>query len=152
MVRSGSHTVFRHKTDPMQDSLPKPNHVRDAFLQIRMKGVTLLEFLVAISLFSLILFLSYHSFEEQRSVVNQIESRTRPEEESNYRMLLIKHFVEKSSSRLKVDPFLEGAQIFFPDLSFGSAPQKNAFSIAHVVGEPFPFVHSGNSWQVPLTA
>jgi prepilin-type N-terminal cleavage/methylation domain-containing protein len=117
-----------------------------------MKGVTLLEFLVAISLFSLILFLSYHSFEEQRSVVNQIESRTRPEEESNYRMLLIKHFIEKSSGRLKADPFLEGAQIFFPDLSFGSEPQKNAFSIAHIVGEPFPFIHSGNSWHVPLTS
>jgi prepilin-type N-terminal cleavage/methylation domain-containing protein len=117
-----------------------------------MKGVTLLEFLVAISLFSLILFLSYHSFEEQRFVVNQIESRTRPEEESNYRMLLIKHFVEKSSSRLKVDPFLEGSQIFFPDLSFGSVTQKNAFSIAHIVGDPFPFIHFGNSWKVPLTS
>jgi prepilin-type N-terminal cleavage/methylation domain-containing protein len=117
-----------------------------------MRGVTLLEFLVAISLFSLILFLSYHSFEEQRFVVNQMESRTRPEEESNYRMLLIKHFVEKSSQRLKVDPFLEGAQIFFRDLSFGAEPQKNAFSIAHIVGNPFPFVHSASSWKVPLTS
>jgi len=109
----------------------------------------LLEFLVSISLFSLIVFLSYHAFEEQKTMVNQMESRTRPEEESNYRMLVIKHFLEHTSQRLAVDPFLECADVFFPDLSFGSAPNKNAFSVAHISGEPVRFVRFGSDFLVP---
>ncbi len=109
----------------------------------------MLEFMAGISLFLALLFFSYHAFDSQRRLLQNIIARTEPEEESNYRLLLIKHFLERSSQRLKVDPFLEGATIFFPDLSFGKEPQKNAFSVAHVTGLPFPFLRSGMHYNVP---
>jgi hypothetical protein len=108
-----------------------------------MRGTTLLEFLVAISLFSVILFLSYHAFEEQRKTLSFVESRARPETESNFRILVLKHVLERSSERLKTDPFLEKAELFFPDLSFGSLPDPKSFSAAIVVGQPIRFIRSG---------
>jgi hypothetical protein len=113
-----------------------------------MKGVTLLEFLVSTSLFVLLLIFSYHTFDSQRRLLNQMESQTKPEEESNYRMLLVKHFLEKCSSKLKVDPFLEAAPVFFPDLSFGQNPQKNSFSVAYITGVPIRFQRAGGNYQV----
>jgi hypothetical protein len=117
-----------------------------------MRGVTLIEFITAISLFFVLLFFSYHAFDSQRRLLKQITVRTQPEEESNYRLLLIKHFLDRSSQRLKVDPFLEGAPIFFPDLSFGKTVLKNAFSVAHATGLPISFQRSGNEYKVPPNA
>jgi hypothetical protein len=86
-------------------------------------------------------------------LLNNISARTQPEEESNYRMLLVKHFLERSTRKLKVDPLLEGATIFFPDLSFGeSPPQANAFSVAHVTGLPISFVRDNANHKVPASA
>jgi hypothetical protein len=118
-----------------------------------MRGVTLLEFLAGVSLFMLLLFFSYHAFDAQKYLLNDISARTQPEEESNYRMLLVKHFLERSTQKLKVDPLLEGATIFFPDLSFGeSPPQTNAFSVAHVTGLPIFFVRESDNHKVAPTA
>jgi len=118
-----------------------------------MRGVTLLEFLAGVSLFLLLLFFSYHAFDAQRHLLKNISAQTQPEEEFNYRMLLVKHFLERSAYKLKVDPFLEGATIFFPDLSFGeSPPQKNAFSLAHVTGVPVSFVRADVHHKVPAGA
>jgi hypothetical protein len=115
-----------------------------------MRGVTLLEFLAGASLFFLLLFFSYHAFDSQKHLLKDITIRTEPEEESNYRMLLIKHFLERSSRKLKVHPFLEGATIFFPDLSFGESPsQENAFSIAHVTGQPVCFIRDDPNHKLP---
>jgi hypothetical protein len=118
-----------------------------------MRGVTLLEFLAGVSLFLLLLLFSYHAFDAQNFLLNNVSARTQPEEESNYRMLLVKHFLERSTQKLKVDPFLEGATIFFPDLSFGEGPpQKNAFSVAHITGLPISFVREGANHKVPASA
>lgn len=117
-----------------------------------MRGVTLLEFLVGVSLFLLLLFFSYHAFDSQKHLLKNISAQTQPEDESNYRMLLIKHFLERSTRKLRVDPFLEGATIFFPDLSFGQSTQVNAFSVAHVTGLPAPFVRAGGNHAVPASA
>ena len=113
----------------------------------------MLEFLAGVSLFFLLLFFSYHAFDAQNHLLKDISARTQPEEESNYRMLLVKHFLERSTRKLKVDPFLEGATIFFPDLSFGeSPPQNNAFSVAHITGLPISFVREDPNHKVPATA
>jgi prepilin-type N-terminal cleavage/methylation domain-containing protein len=113
-----------------------------------MRGMTLLELLVAISLFSVIVFVSYHAFEEQRVVLKGMESRARPETESNFRMLVIKHFLERSSGKFRIDPFLEKADFFFPDLSFGSQPESGKFSAAVVTGTPIRFIRSGSNVMV----
>lgn len=117
-----------------------------------MRGMTLLEFMAGVLLFLLLMLLSYHAFDAQIRLLRNIRSRTEPEQESNYRLLLIKHFLERSSQRLRGDPFLEGAKIFFPDLSFGKSPQKNAFSVAHVTGVPFPFIRSGFHYKLEAAA
>ena len=118
-----------------------------------MRGVTLLEFLAGILLFTLLLFFSYHAFDAQRYLLKDVTAYTQPEEESNYRMLLVKHFLERSTRKLKIDPLLEGATIFFPDLSFGeSPPQTNAFSVAHVTGLPISFVREGPNHKVASMA
>src|SRR5687768_3129628 len=108
-----------------------------------MRGVTLLEFMAALSLFLGILFFSYHAFDSQRRLLGNLQARAIPEQESNYRLLLIKHFLERSSEGFQLDPMLESSPIFFPDLQFGASPQGNAFSVAHVTGQPFPFLRSG---------
>ena len=113
-----------------------------------MRGATLLELLVAISLFSIIVFLSYQSFEQQRTTLKSVESRARPETESNFRMLVIKHFLERSSARFKVDPYLENTDVFFPDLSFGIQPDPHKFSAAIAIGQPIRFVRSGSEFLV----
>jgi prepilin-type N-terminal cleavage/methylation domain-containing protein len=115
-----------------------------------MRGVTLLELLVGITIFSVIVFLTYHTLERQRNLLNGMESRARPENESNYRLLVIKHFLEHSSERFRTDPFLESAGFFFPDLSFGSEPDPAKFSAAVAIGQPMRFVRSGSSVLVAL--
>ena len=113
-----------------------------------MRGLTLMEFMASVSLFLVLLFFGYHAFDSQRRLLNNVNEQIVPEKESNYRLLLIKHFLERSSLRLRVDPLLEGAPIFFPDLKFGTNPQKNAFSIAHVTGIPYSFLRSGAHYRV----
>lgn len=111
--------------------------------------MTLLEFVAGLSLFLVLLFFGYHAFDSQTRLIKNMKARTEPEQESNYRLLLIKHFLERSSERLRGDPFLEEAPIFFPDLSFGKSTQKNAFSVAHVTGSAaLPFVRSGFHYKV----
>jgi hypothetical protein len=117
-----------------------------------MRGATLLEFVAGISLFLVLLTLSYHAFDAQRRLLNRMEERVTPEEESNYRMLLVKHFLDKCSHKLKVDPFLETVPAFFPDLVFGQSPQKSAFSVIHVTGIPIRFERSGASARVPVNS
>jgi hypothetical protein len=113
-----------------------------------MRGVTLLEFLAGLALFLVLLFFSYHAFDMQTRLIKNISARTEPEQESNYRLLLIKHFLERSSLRLRGDPFLERAPIFFQDLSFGKSAQSNSFSIARVIGLVLPFVRSGFHYKL----
>ena len=113
-----------------------------------MRGVTLLEFLAGLSLFLVLLFFSYHAFDSQTRLIKNVSARTEPEQESNYRLLLIKHFLERSSLRLRGDPFLEGAPIFFQDLAFGKSVQSNAFSVVRVTGLVLPFERSGFHYKL----
>jgi hypothetical protein len=64
--------------------------------------------------------------------------------------LLIKHFLERSSRKLSIDPAFESVPIFFPDLSFGTSNQPQAFSIVHVSGQPIPFLRTGTNYKFPL--
>jgi hypothetical protein len=117
-----------------------------------MRGVTLLEFLVGMSLFLVLMFFGYHAFDLGRKLHRNIASRTRPEIESNYRLLLMKQLLERSSERLRVHPFLEGAPVFFPDLSFGTKPQANSFSVARVTGLPILLMRSGSNYKMQAGA
>lgn len=108
----------------------------------------MIEFLAAMSLFLVLLFFSYHAFDSQQQLLKKIIVRTEPEQESNYRLLLLKHFLERSSHRLKLDPLFEEVPVFFPDLSFGRTSEPNCFSIAHVTGSTVPFVRTGVNYKM----
>ncbi len=114
-----------------------------------MKGVTLLEFFLTVSFFLTILFFGYHAFDLQKDLLVRTISRTRPEEESNYRAILLKHLIEDSSRKLQIDSMLEGATIFFEDLAFGNQARTDAFSVVHVQGSPVHFLNSGSDYTVP---
>ena len=82
-------------------------------------------------------------------MLSGVESRARPETESNFRMLVIKHFLERNSQRFKTDPFLGNAEVFFPDLRFGTQPDAKSFSAAILIGSPVHFIRAGANVMVP---
>ena len=114
-----------------------------------MRGVSLIELLAGMSLFLLLLFFSYHALDLQQRVLKRMVIRSQPEQESNYRLLLMKHFVERSSRKLRIDPVFEDVPVFFTDLSFGKTSLPNAFSVAHVTGVPVPFVRFATYYKMP---
>jgi hypothetical protein len=78
--------------------------------------------------------------------------RTRPEEESNYRLLAFKAFFHSSASRFKKSSVLSEIPYFFSGLDFGRQPSTSSFSMARPMSDPMPFVHEGGVWRVPVDA
>ena len=97
---------------------------------MKMKGFSLLEFLAGSSIFLAGLLLMYSNVDTEKDLLDRSIARTRPEEESNYRLLILKNLLQDSATGFSADPFLEHAPHFFPDLDFGIATRADAFSIA----------------------
>lgn len=115
-----------------------------------MKGFSLLEFLIATSFLLVMLLSGYQAIESQWHLSKKMLSRTRPEEESNYRMLVVRNFVHGSTEKQKLDPFLAEVPLFFTDLSFGKTQQKDAFSLAIPRNTPRRFQRENNLYRIPL--
>lgn len=113
------------------------------------KGFSLLEFLVATSFFLIVVFTAYKTVATERDLFLGMAARTRPEEESNYRLLVIKAFFQNVSAVLKKDALLAEAPFFFPDLQFGQVPNPQEFSIARPLSDPVPFVREINLYRIP---
>jgi hypothetical protein len=114
-----------------------------------MKGFSLLEFLVAISFFFMILISGYNAFDSQNHLIREMLARTRTEEGSNYRLLVLQAILQGSSEKFKADPLLAEAVCFFEDLNFGLEQRKDAFSFAIPMGEPIQFRWDGSLISVP---
>ena len=115
-----------------------------------MKGFSLLEFVAATSLFLVIVLFGYQNFDFEQQLSLQILHRTRPEQESNYRLLVLNGLLRNCSEKLKQDPLLENVPVFFSDLALGKEAREDAFSIVRPVGLPEPFVKTGTLYRVPL--
>lgn len=113
------------------------------------KGFSLLEFLVATSFFLIVVFTAYKTVATERDLFLGMAARTRPEEESNYRLLVIKAFFQNVSAALKKDVLLAEAPFFFPDLQFGQVPNPQEFSIARPLSDPVPFVREISLYRIP---
>lgn len=114
------------------------------------KGFSLLEFLIATSFFLIIVFTAYKTVATERDLFLGMAARTRPEEESNYRLLVIKAFFQNASAAFKKDALLAEAPFFFPDLQFGQVPNPAEFSIARPVSDPVPFVREISLYRIPF--
>jgi hypothetical protein len=115
------------------------------------KGFSLLEFLIATSFFLTMIFTAYKTLATERDLFVEMTARTRPEEESNYRLLVIKAFFQNASASFKRDALLAEAPFFFPDLQFGQLPNPVEFSIARPISDPVPFARDLNLYRVPAT-
>lgn len=123
------------------------------FLQVgMMKGFSLLEFLVATSFFFMILISGYNAMDSQNHLLRGMLARTRAEEESNYRLLVLQTVLQGSAEKLKRDPMLAEAVRFFEDLNFGTEPRKDAFSFPVPIGDPIRFEWDGNQITVPSSS
>jgi hypothetical protein len=117
-----------------------------------MSGTSLVEFLCAISLLLILIFSGYNALDLQRNLSNWIIERTRPEEESNYRLLVVRSYFHQSGNRLRKDPLLSAMPLCFPDLDFGRNPVPDAFSIIQAIEDPVPFRNEGSICRVPAGA
>lgn len=116
-----------------------------------MKGFSLLELLIAVSFFLVILLAGYKTFDSQKCLFDETLIRTRPEEESNYRLLVLKDLILLSSGKLKRDPMLEAAPFFFQDLRLGEQQRTDSFSFAYPVGNALPFQREGKLFRIPAS-
>lgn len=115
-----------------------------------MKGFSLLEFLIATSFLLLMLLSGYQAFDSQLHLSKEMFLRTRPEEESNYRLLVVRNTLNGSSEKQKLDPFLAEVPLFFTDLNFGKQKRADAFSIAIPRNAPRRFQRENDSYRIPL--
>lgn len=120
------------------------------------RGFSLLEFLVASSLFTGVILGGYEFLDQELRLHKHVLRLTRPEAELNYRMLVVRTFLEDATRGRDTDPFLMPAPAVFPDLQFGQDPEDHAFSIACPIGQPARFVREGGvlriSGAAPLKA
>jgi hypothetical protein len=116
-----------------------------------MKGFSLLEFLVATSFFLTILLSGYQAFDSQSKMFQEMLGRTRTEEESNYRLLVLQTLLQRSSEKFKMDRMLAGAACFFEDLNFGATKREDAFSFAIPQGDPIRFEWNGSGVDIPTS-
>lgn len=112
-------------------------------------GFSLLELLVAMSIFGVIIFCGYQALDLDRQLFHQMIIRTKPEAEANYRQLLIQGLISHSSEGFKRDPFTEEAPHFFPDLNFGQETTADKFSIVRSTSDPVPFKKEGSLFRTP---
>jgi len=116
-----------------------------------MKGFSLLEFLVATTFFLAILLSGYSAFDSQSKIFQEMLARTRTEEESNYRLLVLQTLLQRSSEKFRTDLMLSHAVTFFEDLSFGSSKKADAFSFAIPQGDPVRFQWNGSGIDIPTS-
>jgi hypothetical protein len=122
-----------------------------------MKGFSLIEFLAGSTIFLSILLFTYPNIDGQKSLLNLLLTRSRPEEESNYRLLIVKNLLQDSGAGFLADPFLKHVPHFFPDLTFGVEARPDAFSIVRPIAPVVAFQMSGKttvncSRSYPLSA
>jgi prepilin-type N-terminal cleavage/methylation domain-containing protein len=110
-------------------------------------GFSLLELLVAMSIFGVIIFCGYEALNSDRELFHQMIIRTKPEAESNYRQLLIQGLISHSTEGFKRDPFTEEAPHFFQDLNFGQETTADKFSIVRPTSDPAPFQKEGSLFR-----
>ncbi|MCI0443678.1 hypothetical protein L0152_10720 [bacterium] len=115
-----------------------------------MRGSTLVEFLCAITFFLTLVLSGYKALDAEMQISQMMINRTKPEKESNYRLLAFKAFFQSSASRFKKNPVLSEIPYFFSGLDFGQTPSADSFSIARPLADPAPFIKVGPIWRVPL--
>ncbi len=114
-----------------------------------MRGSTLVEFLCATTFFLTLVLSGYKALDAEMQISQMMISRTKPEKESNYRLLAFKAFFQSSASRFKKNPALSEVPYFFSGLDFGQTPSADSFSIARPIADPAPFIKVGPIWRVP---
>jgi hypothetical protein len=117
-----------------------------------MRGSTLVEFLCAITFFLTLVLSGYKALDAEMQLSQMMISRTKPEKESNYRLLAFKAFFQSSASRFKKSAVLSEVPYFFSGLNFGQPSSTDSFSIARALEDPAPFIKVGPIWRVPLSA
>ncbi|PWT90337.1 MAG: hypothetical protein C5B54_07350 [Acidobacteria bacterium] len=115
-------------------------------------GFSLMEFLLASFLFGMIVICCYRAITAQNDFSRNIISRTKPEAESNYRLLILQGLLSNSSNRFKRDPLAEAAPHFFPDLEFGKHPRPDAFTVAVSKADPVRFLREGSLFRTPVNS
>jgi hypothetical protein len=106
------------------------------------KGFSILEFLLGMSLFLFLLIYGYSGFDLESRLIGQMTARSRPEEESNYRLLVMKNLLQNARIPFLQDWRLANIPIFFTDLNFGKTLRSDAFSVARSQGPPLEFVEN----------
>src|SRR6185295_18998204 len=91
----------------------------------------------------------YKALDAEMQISQMMISRTKPEKESNYRLLAFKAFFQSSASRFKKNAALSEGPYFFSGLDFGHTPSADSFSIARPLADPAPFIKIGPVWRVP---
>lgn len=117
-----------------------------------MRGSTLVEFLCAITFFLTLVLSGYKALDAEMQISQMMIKRTKPEKESNYRLLAFKAFFQSSASRFKKNPVLSEIPYFFSGLDFGQTPLADSFSIVRPLADPAPFTKVGPIWRVPLSS
>jgi hypothetical protein len=115
-----------------------------------MRGSSLVEFLCAIAFFLTLVLSGYKALDAEMQISQMMINRTKPEKESNYRLLAFKAFFESAASRFKKSAMLSEMPYFFSGLDFGQTPSTDSFSIARPMADPAPFIKVGPVWRVPL--
>lgn len=116
-------------------------------------GFSLLELLVATSFFCVILLAGYAAVDSQSFLCSLSAERTRPEEESNYRILVLKNLLQESTAAFRQDPLTAEIPYFFPDLNFGQSQEEDHFSVAVPARTPLRFIrNTAGNLLVPARA
>ncbi|HEY4491892.1 MAG TPA: hypothetical protein VI958_07805 [Acidobacteriota bacterium] len=116
-----------------------------------MKGFSLLEFLVATTFFLIVLVSGYQSLDRQFVLSRTVLEKTRPEQEANYRLLILDGLLRDCSEKLDQEAFFRGVPIFFHDLQFGTEVREDAFSIVRLLQKKIAFTRTGNSLQISMS-
>lgn len=104
-----------------------------------MRGFSLLEFLLGMTLFLFLLIYGYSSFDQESKLIDGITIRCRPEEESNYRLLVLKNLFQDALIPFQRDWRLAEVPIFFTDLNFSKEVRTDSFSVARSNGPALDF-------------
>lgn len=110
------------------------------------RGFSLLEFMIATTFLMIVIVSGFGALDFERGFIHRMDGRTAFEQESNYRMTVIKALLDDSSQRLKPDVFLERAPTCFPGVDFGQEPATDSFSIARPVSRPNRFERDGETF------
>jgi len=119
---------------------------------MNMHGSTLVEFLCATAFFLALVLSGFKALDAEMQISQAMIERTRPEGESNYRLLAFKAFFQSSASRFRKNPVLAEVPYFFSGLNFGQQPSSSSFSLARPLADSAPFIKEGPIWRVPSDA